>query len=132
MEAMKAGAHDYVLKQRLSRLVPASGASSRRAPFGAALSPRGAASSCAEAGEPGPAGRRVAHDFNNLLTGILGNASLAMDSVSPESDVRAMLQGVVKAAERAADLTRPAAGLCRQRQIHHPKGGRFVAGARYQ
>ena len=28
--------------------------------------------------------------------GILGNASLAMDSVSPESDVRAMLQGVVK------------------------------------
>ena len=48
----------------------------------------------------------VAHDFNNLLTGILGNASLALDSVGPFSSVRPLLQQVVKAAERAADLTR--------------------------
>ncbi len=48
----------------------------------------------------------VAHDFNNLLTGILGNASLALDSVGPFSPVRPLLQQAVKAAERAADLTR--------------------------
>ena len=48
----------------------------------------------------------IAHDFNNLLTGILGNASLAQDTVSPAHPAYAMLDDVVKASERAADLTR--------------------------
>jgi PAS domain S-box-containing protein len=48
----------------------------------------------------------VAHDFNNLLTGILGNASLARDSVAGDLEVRRMLQDVVAASERAAHLTR--------------------------
>src|SRR5262245_42968841 len=48
----------------------------------------------------------VAHDFNNLLVGILGNASLAMDIVPPESPARPMLQDVILAGQRAADLTR--------------------------
>jgi PAS domain S-box-containing protein len=48
----------------------------------------------------------VAHDFNNLLTGILGNASLALDSVGPRDPNRYSLEEVMRAAERAADLTR--------------------------
>ena len=48
----------------------------------------------------------VAHDFNNLLTGIMGNASLALDSASPYDPNRVLLEEVMKAAERAADLTR--------------------------
>jgi PAS domain S-box-containing protein len=48
----------------------------------------------------------VAHDFNNLLTGILGNASLALDAVGPHRPDRILLEEVMKAAERAADLTR--------------------------
>jgi signal transduction histidine kinase len=48
----------------------------------------------------------VAHDFNNLLTGILGNASLALDSLPPGSVVERMLEDVVHASERAAHLTR--------------------------
>jgi PAS domain S-box-containing protein len=48
----------------------------------------------------------IAHDFNNLLTGILGNASLAADSLSPNSPVRSILGDVVLASERAAHLTR--------------------------
>jgi PAS domain S-box-containing protein len=48
----------------------------------------------------------VAHDFNNLLTGILGNSSLARESLSPHHPVRAMIDEVMRAAERAADLTR--------------------------
>ena len=48
----------------------------------------------------------VAHDFNNLLVGILGNASLALESISPASPVREMLQDVVKATEQAAHLTK--------------------------
>ena len=48
----------------------------------------------------------VAHDFNNLLVGILGNASLALEIVSGSSPVRGMLQDVVDASERAANLTK--------------------------
>ncbi len=47
----------------------------------------------------------VAHDFNNLLVGILGNASLAMDTVPPDSPAWPLLEGVVQASERAAALT---------------------------
>src|SRR5207253_2744490 len=39
----------------------------------------------------------VAHDFNNLLTGILGNASLAYDSLPTENPVRQMMRNVVEA-----------------------------------
>jgi signal transduction histidine kinase/CheY-like chemotaxis protein len=48
----------------------------------------------------------VAHDFNNLLTGILGNASLALESMSPGHPNRPLLEEVTRASERAADLTR--------------------------
>ncbi len=48
----------------------------------------------------------VAHDFNNLLTGILGNASLALDELSPVHPVRPIIENVILASERAAHLTR--------------------------
>src|SRR5262249_32316998 len=48
----------------------------------------------------------VAHDFNNLLTGIMGNASLVLETLEPGSQYRAMLQDVITAGERAAQLTR--------------------------
>jgi two-component system cell cycle sensor histidine kinase/response regulator CckA len=48
----------------------------------------------------------VAHDFNNLLTGILGNATLAMDGMREENPHLKMLADIVRASERAADLTR--------------------------
>jgi two-component system cell cycle sensor histidine kinase/response regulator CckA len=48
----------------------------------------------------------VAHDFNNLLTGILGNSSLALDNIGPSNPNRPLIEEVMKAAERAAELTR--------------------------
>ena len=48
----------------------------------------------------------VAHDFNNLLTGILGNASLTLDNTGPNHPNRMLIEEVMRAAERAADLTR--------------------------
>ncbi len=48
----------------------------------------------------------IAHDFNNLLTGILGNASLLLDELVPDSTSFEMAQEIVKASESAADLTR--------------------------
>jgi PAS domain S-box-containing protein len=63
----------------------------------------------------------VAHDFNNLLVGILGNASLVQELL-PEGDLmRPMLDDVVKAGERAADLT--------QQLLAYSGKGRFVVEA---
>jgi PAS domain S-box-containing protein len=48
----------------------------------------------------------IAHDFNNLLTGIMGNASLALDNTTTANPNRHLLEQVVAASQRAADLTR--------------------------
>ncbi len=49
----------------------------------------------------------VAHDFNNLLTGIMGNASLAMDALPAGlPEVKCALVDVISASERAAHLTK--------------------------
>jgi signal transduction histidine kinase/CheY-like chemotaxis protein len=48
----------------------------------------------------------VAHDFNNLLVGIMGNTSLALETVPVANPDRALLQGVLQASERASGLTR--------------------------
>jgi PAS domain S-box-containing protein len=48
----------------------------------------------------------VAHDFNNLLTGMLGNATLALDTLSPAHPGRPRIEEVISAAESAAHLTR--------------------------
>jgi signal transduction histidine kinase len=47
----------------------------------------------------------IAHDFNNLLVGIVGNASLAQEILPGLSPVRPLLEEVVRAGERAANLT---------------------------
>jgi PAS domain S-box-containing protein len=46
----------------------------------------------------------IAHDFNNLLVGVLGNASLLLETISPTD--RPLAGEIVLAAERAAELTR--------------------------
>jgi len=48
----------------------------------------------------------VAHDFNNLLTIIIGNASMAQDALPEGSPARLKIEDALRAAERAADLTR--------------------------
>jgi PAS domain S-box-containing protein len=48
----------------------------------------------------------VAHDFNNLLTGMLGNATLALDGLGPGHGGRSYIEEVIKAAQSAAHLTR--------------------------
>jgi CheY-like chemotaxis protein len=47
----------------------------------------------------------IAHDFNNLLTGIIGNAQL-LHQVILSPDDREMADSIVRAGERAAELTR--------------------------
>ncbi len=47
----------------------------------------------------------IAHDFNNLLTPIVGETSLALQTLEPESALRRPLLKIQKAAHRAAALT---------------------------
>lgn len=46
----------------------------------------------------------LAHDFNNLLLGVLGNLTLAMESLAPEVPAQTRLKAAEKAGLRAADL----------------------------
>jgi PAS domain S-box-containing protein len=48
----------------------------------------------------------VAHDFNNLLTGILGNTTLALETLSTDNPTRSVLRDVIQASEMASHLTR--------------------------
>jgi PAS domain S-box-containing protein len=48
----------------------------------------------------------IAHDFNNLLVGILGNASLVLESLPDNDTNRPFLENVLTASEKAAHLTK--------------------------
>ena len=48
----------------------------------------------------------VAHDFNNLLSGVLMNASLALDEIPTNDPKHVLLENVVNASKRATDLTK--------------------------
>jgi PAS domain S-box-containing protein len=52
----------------------------------------------------------VAHDFNNLLTGVLGNAELALDSLSPVSPARTEVERI-RAAAKASSCWNPSISL---------------------
>jgi signal transduction histidine kinase len=48
----------------------------------------------------------VAHDFNNLLVSVIGNASLAQEFLPADNPAAGLLDGIIKAGEQAAHLTR--------------------------
>jgi CheY-like chemotaxis protein len=62
----------------------------------------------------------VAHDFNNMLGAILGYSELALDQIEPGQPLFENLQGIRKAAQRSADLTRQLLAFAR-RQTAMPK-----------
>jgi len=60
----------------------------------------------------------VAHHLNNLLTPIIGFTDLALSTLQPGAPVEGMLQEVLKAAQRGADLA--------QQLLAYSGKGRFV------
>src|SRR5947207_6406284 len=103
---MREGAHDFIRKDKLARLVPATERALREA---AVRKERRHLEEHVRQSQKmeslGVLAGGVAHDFNNLLVGIMGNASLALDKMSESNADRHLLREVVSASERAADLT---------------------------
>ena len=118
VEAMRAGAHDYVMKGRLARL----GAVIRRELEAAAArrERRLAEEQLAVAQRLESIGRLaggVAHDFNNLLTVINSYTDFAREGMSEDDPVSRDLLEVREAGERAAALTRQLLAFSRRELI---------------
>ena len=62
----------------------------------------------------------VAHDFNNLLTVIKGHGDVMLDRLPPNDPLQSSSKQIIKAAERAAGLTRQLLAFCRM-QMLEPK-----------
>ncbi|MBU1343501.1 MAG: PAS domain S-box protein [Proteobacteria bacterium] len=59
----------------------------------------------------------VAHDYNNVLSVIIGTAELMIDEVDPTGPLRADLDEILKAANRATNITRQLLAFARKQTI---------------
>jgi signal transduction histidine kinase len=107
VESMQNGATDYVLKERLFRLCPAVCRAMREAE--GLAEHRHLEAELIEAQKMEVVGQLaggVAHDFNNILSVIMGYCDLTMESLGADDALKAHLETIRAAAERAAGLTR--------------------------
>ena len=56
----------------------------------------------------------VAHDFNNMLSVIIGNTEMAMYNVDPSSPIYKLLEEILNAGKRSAELTRQLLAFARK------------------
>jgi signal transduction histidine kinase len=126
--AMKAGAHDYIMKRKLARLAPAIERELREAQTRVARKAAEAALQQSEAQlrqaqkleAVGRLAAGVAHDFNNILTVISGHSEMLLRQLDPGDPRRKHGEQIEKAAYFAAALTRQLLTFSRK-QIIQPR-----------
>jgi two-component system cell cycle sensor histidine kinase/response regulator CckA len=123
--AMKAGAHDYIMKRKLARLVPAIERELREAQTRVA---RKAAEAALHQKEEqlrqtqkmeavGLLAASVAHDFNNILTAISGHSELLLGGLTAKDPRRINAEQIEKCAQMAAALTKQLLTFSRKQVI---------------
>lgn len=118
IELVRAGATDYVLKGRISRLGPAVERALREVDERRAR--RRLEESVSQIQKLEAVGRLaggVAHDFNNVLTAILGYSDILRVSLGPEHPQQESVAEIQRAARRAAGLTRQLLAFGRRQHV---------------
>jgi signal transduction histidine kinase len=123
--AMKAGAHDYIMKRKLARLAPAIERELREAQTRAARKTAEAALRLSEAqlrqaqkiDAVGRLAAGVAHDFNNILTVITGRSEILLRQLADDDPRRKSVEQIEKSAISAAALTRQLLTFSRKQVI---------------
>jgi signal transduction histidine kinase len=125
IDMMQHGATDYISKQRLGRLVPSvkrtlreldERLERRRAEDALRVSEK----QFRQAQKMEAVGRLaggLAHDFNNLLTVIMGHSQVLMGELPSGSPIRAKIEEMQKAGERAASLIRQLMAFSRKQPL---------------
>jgi two-component system, cell cycle sensor histidine kinase and response regulator CckA len=120
--SLKAGACDFLLKDKLSRLIPAVGREIREAELRRtrAREHRALEQQLRQAQKMESLGRLaggIAHDFNNVLTAILGFSDLLLGELDPADRSAADIAEIKKAAESGRRLTRQLLAFSRQQPL---------------
>ena len=128
IDMMQRGATDYISKQRLGRLAPSIKRTLRdlderleRRRAEDAL--RQSEKQFRQAQKMEAVGRLaggLAHDFNNLLTVIMGHSQVLIEELAAANPIRAKIEEMQKAGERAAGLIRQLMAFSRK-QPEEPK-----------
>jgi signal transduction histidine kinase len=123
--AMKAGAHDYLMKRKLARLAPAierelREAQTRLARKAAEAALRQSEEQLRQTQKMEAVGRlaaSVSHDFNNILTAILGHSEMLISQLTTNDPRRNNAEQIEKCAEMAATLTKQLLAYSRKQVI---------------
>ena len=125
IDLMQQGATDYIFKQRLGRLVPSikrtlrdldERLERRRAEDALRMSEK----QFRQAQKMEAVGRLaggLAHDFNNLLTVIMGHSHALLGELPSSNPIRAKIEEMEKAGQRAATLTRQLMAFSRKQTL---------------
>ncbi len=118
VEVMKAGAHDYVFKGNLTRLIPVLKRELREAAMRSKL--RESEGQLRQAPKLEAVGRLaggISHDFNNVLAVILMYCDKLLDQLSPNDPNFHDVEQIKKSGERAAALTKQLLAFSRKQRL---------------